>query len=78
MDKEPFDIEVNEKESLLYIAGKNGVMLIDDNDSYPLSIDPVKQYCVEANFSKIAVDEEAESVYLINQDPLNYLFLITI
>jgi len=59
LDKEPLGIEVNEKESLLYIAGKNGVMLIDDNGSYPLSIDPVKQYRVDANFSKIAVDEEA-------------------
>jgi len=59
LDKESLGIEVNEKESLLYIAGKNGVMLIDDNGSYPLSIDPVKQYRVDANFSKIAVDEEA-------------------
>ena len=69
LDQEPRDIEVNEKESLLYLAGKNGVMLIDDTGSYPLSIDPVRQYNVTANYSKIAVDEEAERVYIINQDP---------
>jgi DNA-binding beta-propeller fold protein YncE len=69
LDQEPLDIEVNEKESLLYLVNKNGVMLIDDNGSYPLSIDPIKRYDVDANYSKIAVDEIAKRVYIINQDP---------
>ncbi len=67
--QEPTDIEVNEKESKLYIAGKDGIRLIDDNGSNPLSIDSVKKYDVGANYSKIAVDEDAEKVYVLNQDP---------
>ena len=66
--QEPTDIEVNEKESKLYIAGKDGIRLIDDNGSNPLSIDSVKKYDVGANYSKIAVDEDAEKVYVLNQD----------
>ena len=69
LDQEPRDIEVNEKESKLYLAGKDGIRLIDDNGSRPLSIDPVKKYEVEGNYSKIAVDEEAEKVYVINEYP---------
>lgn len=73
--QEPTDIEVNEKESKLYIAGKDGIRLIDDNGSNPLNIDSVKKYDVEANYSKIAVDEEAEKVYVISQDPQELLIL---
>ncbi|MDQ3084338.1 MAG: YncE family protein [Thermoproteota archaeon] len=65
----PLDIEVNEKESKVYMAGKEGIRLIDDNGSHPLGIDSVKKYDIEGNYSKIAVDEEAEKVYVINQDP---------
>ena len=71
--QEPTDIEVNEEESKLYIAGKDGIMLIDDKGSNPLNIDSVKKYDVEANYSKIAVDEEAEKVYVISQDPKELL-----
>ncbi|WP_458744398.1 YncE family protein [Candidatus Nitrosocosmicus sp. T] len=69
LNEEPLDIEVNEKESKLFVAGKDGIRMIDDNGSNPLNIDSVKKYDVEANYSKIAVDEEAEKVYVINQDP---------
>jgi DNA-binding beta-propeller fold protein YncE len=69
LKEEPLDIEVNEKESKLFLAGKDGIRLIDDNGSNPLNIDSVKKYDVEANYSKIAVDEEAEKVYVIKQDP---------
>jgi DNA-binding beta-propeller fold protein YncE len=65
----PLDIEVNEEESKVYLAGKEGIRLIDDDGSRPLGIDPVKKYDIEGNYSKIAVDEEAEKVYVINQDP---------
>jgi DNA-binding beta-propeller fold protein YncE len=69
LNQEPHDIEVNEKESKLYLAGKDGIWLIDDNGSNPLRIDLVKKYDIEANYTKIAVDEEAEKVYVINQYP---------
>jgi DNA-binding beta-propeller fold protein YncE len=69
MNQESTDIEINEKESKLFLAGNDGIRLIDDNGSNPLSIDLVKKYDVEANYSKIAVDEEAEKVYVINQYP---------
>lgn len=69
LNEEPLDIEVNEKESKLFLAGKDGIRMIDDNGSNPLTIDSVKKYDLEANYSKIAVDEEAEKVYVINQDP---------
>ena len=69
LNQEPSDIEVNEKESKLYLAGKDGIRLIDDNGSNPLNIDSVKKYDVEANYSKIAVDEEAEKVYVLNEYP---------
>ena len=69
LEQELTDIEVNEKESKLYLAGKDGIRLIDDTGSNSLSIDLVKKYDVEANYTKIAVDEEAEKVYVINQYP---------
>jgi DNA-binding beta-propeller fold protein YncE len=69
LEQELTDIEVNEKESKLYLAGKDGIRLIDDIGSNSLSIDLVKKYDVEANYTKIAVDEEAEKVYVINQYP---------
>lgn len=69
LEQELTDIEVNEKESKLYLAGKGGIRLIDDIGSNSLSIDLVKKYDVEANYTKIAVDEEAEKVYVINQYP---------
>ncbi len=69
LEQELTDIEVNEKESKLYLAGKGGIRLIDDTGSNSLSIDLVKKYDVEANYTKIAVDEEAEKVYVINQYP---------
>ena len=69
LNQEPTDIEVNEKESKLYIAGKDGIRLIDDNGSNPLNINSVNKYDIEANFSKIAVDEDAEKVYVLNEDP---------
>ncbi len=69
LNQEPSDIEVNEKESKLYLAGKGGISLIDDNGSNPLNIDSVKKYDVEGNYSKIAVDEEAEKVYVLNEYP---------
>ena len=69
LNQEPVDIEVNEKESKVYIAGKEGIWLIDDNGSNSSNIDSVKKYDVEANYSKIAVDEEAEKVYVLNQYP---------
>ncbi len=52
----------------MFLAGKDGIRLIDDNGSNPLTADSVKKYDVEANYSKIAVDEETEKVYVINQD----------
>lgn len=69
LDQEPIDIEVNEKESKLYLAEKNGVMLVDDNGSNQLNIDSVKKYERVSNYSKITVDEKTEKVYVINQDP---------
>lgn len=69
LNQESADIEVNEKESKLFLAGKDGIRLIDDNGSNPLNIDLVKKYDVVGNYSKIAVDEEAEKVYIINQYP---------
>lgn len=69
LTQEARDIEVDEKESKLYLAGKDGIRLIDDNDSNRLNIDMVKKYDVEGNYSKIAVDEEAEKVYVINEFP---------
>lgn len=77
LDHEPKDIEVNEKESKLYLAGKEGVMLIDDNGSNALNVDSVKKYLVESNYSKIAVDEDAARVYVINQDPQELLIFDT-
>ena len=64
----PLDIEVNEEESKVYLAGKDDISLIDDKDSSALSIDSFKKYDVAGNYSKIAVDEDAERVYVINQD----------
>jgi DNA-binding beta-propeller fold protein YncE len=75
LNEEPIDIEVNEDESRLYWVGKDGIRLIDDNGSSPLNIDPVKKYDVEANYSKIAIDEHAEKVYVINQYPPELLIL---
>jgi DNA-binding beta-propeller fold protein YncE len=75
LNEEPLDIEVNEEESRLYLAGKDGIRLIDDNGSSPLNIDPVKKYDVGANYSKIAIDEDAEKVYVINQYPPELLIL---
>lgn len=69
LNQESADIEVNEKESKLFLAGNDGLRLIDDNGSNPLNIDLVKKYDVPANYSKLAVDEEAEKVYVINQYP---------
>jgi DNA-binding beta-propeller fold protein YncE len=69
LSQAPLDIEVNEKESKVYLAGKEGIRLIDDDGSKPLGINPVKKYDIEGNYSKIAVDEEAEKVYVIDQDP---------
>ena len=64
----PLDIEVNEEESKVYLAGKDDIRLIDDNGSNALSIDSFKKYDVAGNYSKIAVDEDAEKVYVINQE----------
>lgn len=77
LTQEPSDIEVNEKESKLYIAGKDGIRLIDDNGSNPVSIDSFNKYEVGSNYSKIAVDEEAEKVYVINKDPPELLIFNT-
>ena len=49
--------------------------MIDDNGSSPLDIDSVKKYDVEANYSKIAIDEESKKVYVINQYPPELLIL---
>ncbi|MBA3284808.1 MAG: YncE family protein [Nitrosopumilus sp.] len=65
----PLDIEVNEKESKVYLAGKDGIRLIDDDGSNHLVVDSVKKYDVDGNYSKIAVDEGAGKVYVIDQDP---------
>jgi DNA-binding beta-propeller fold protein YncE len=69
LNQEPRDIEVDEKESKLYFAGKDSIRLIDDDGANPLNIDQVKKYDIEGNYSKIAVDEEAEKVYVINEYP---------
>ncbi len=69
LNQESADIEVNEKESKLYLAGKDGISLIDDKGSNPLKIDSIKKYDVVGNYSKIAVDEEAEKVYVIDEYP---------